>query len=99
MQDDFFDDFEEEEEEVPDWMGGIDSDDDGDGTSDEFDMLRRKSARAGSAYEDLPQDEFANSGSSGFSLQGLTPTQRLIIALLVLLFVIVSGIGVILLIT
>lgn len=97
MQDNFFDDFEEEEEEeeVPNWMSP--DDDGGDEATDEFDMLRRKSARAGSAYEALPEDEFTDSGSSGFSLQALTPTQRLIVAVLVLLNVIVIGLGIFLL--
>lgn len=53
----------------------------------EFDQLRRKSARASAAHGEMREAEPA----------GWTPGQRLIIALLVLLNIIVIGFGVLVL--
>ncbi len=96
MQDDFFDSFDDEEEgdEVPDWMTPIAEDEDGFEEEDgDFDMLRQKSARAGSAYDEIPEeDEFADD-SAGFSLDSFTPGQRLILVILLLLIVIVGFAG------
>lgn len=105
MQDDFFDglDFDDEEdvvEERPDWMAFGDDDLDEPDEGDQFDMLRQKSARAGSAFDDMTEEDpfGGNQASSSFSLQGLTSSQRMILAVLVLLNVIVIGVAVVLLI-
>ena len=103
MEDDFFDDLElddiEEDdlEETPDWMAFGD-DPEEDEESDEFDMLRQKSARAGSAFDDIAEeDPFQEEQSSSF-LEALTPSQRTILAVLVLLNVLVIGTALVLLI-
>ena len=102
MQDDFFDDldFEDEEdglEETPDWMD-LGDDLDEEEESDEFDRLRQKSARAGSAFDDIEEEDPFQQEEQGsaLSLQGLTPQQRMILAVLVLLNVIVIAIAVVL---
>ena len=105
MQDDFFDDLDLEDEddddgfeETPDWMAFGDDDLEEGEESDEFDVLRQKSARAGSAFDDIAEeDPFQETESSSFSLQDLSPSQRMILAVLVLLNVVVIGIGVVLL--
>lgn len=88
MQDDFFDDLEMDDEDeleaVPDWMSLDDVDEDT-GDVDEFDMLRQKSARAGSAMEEISEPDPFNDNNSSFSLQGLTSSQRTILAVLVVL--------------
>lgn len=67
---------------------------------DEFDQLRHHSARAGSTYDDMElehdqeEDPFAENGRSPFSLGNFTPTQRLILALLVVLDILAIGFGV-----
>lgn len=60
---------------------------------DEFDRLRRKSARSETMYDDLTMEEepLAPSGASGFSLSNFTPAQRLILAVLVLLDILAIG--------
>ena len=102
MEDDFFDDLElddveDELQETPDWMafgGDLDEEED---EPDEFDRLRQKSARAGSAFDDIAEeDPFQEEQGSSF-LQNLTPSQRTILAVLVLLNVIVIGVALVLL--
>lgn len=64
---------------------------------DEFDKLRRKSARAGTMFDDMETDsEFAatESGASAFSLSNFSTGQRLILALLLLLDVLMIGFGI-----
>jgi hypothetical protein len=103
MTDDFISDFRDDmgDEAGPDWLGdleGIEDEEEGpppvmdEEGADEFDQLRQRSARASSAYEDVEIDE--GGGSSGFSLSLLTPGQRLVLAVLLLLNVIVIIIGV-----
>lgn len=60
---------------------------------DEFDRLRRKSARSETMYDDLTMEEepLAPSDASGFSLSNFTPAQRLILAVLVLLDILAIG--------
>lgn len=71
-----------------------------DDLDDEFDQLRRKSTRGESLDDDLAEDTFfseeasSSSGrSSGFAWRNFTPGQRLILALLVLLNIIMGAIG------
>ena len=103
MQDDFFDDLDldddDELEETPDWMD-FGTNEVSDDEPDEFDRLRQKSARAGSAFDEMTEEDpfRGNESRSSFSLQGLTPSQRTILAVLVLLNVIVIGAAVVLLI-
>ena len=69
-----------------------------DDLDDEFDHLRRKSARGESLDDDLDSDytffEDESSGGSGFAWSSFTPGQRLILALLVLLNIVMGAIGV-----
>lgn len=65
---------------------------------DEFDQLRRKSTRGGSLDDDLDSDETLfsneeNGRSGGFAWGSFTPGQRLILALLVLLNIVMGAIG------
>ena len=67
---------------------------------DEFDQLRRKSTRGGSLDDDLASEETLfseeRSGRSrgGFAWGSFTPGQRLVLALLVLLNIVIGAIGV-----
>ncbi|MBX3059635.1 MAG: hypothetical protein KF770_24550 [Anaerolineae bacterium] len=60
--------------------------------SDEFDQLRRSSARSETMFNELEDGRPASSGGSGFSLSNFTAGQRLVLALLVVLDIIVIGI-------
>ncbi|WP_420627305.1 hypothetical protein [Candidatus Leptofilum sp.] len=68
-----------------------------DDMDDEFEQLRRKSARGESLDDDLASDdEFfseESSGGSGFAWRNFTPGQRLILALLVFLNIVMGVIG------
>jgi hypothetical protein len=102
MKDNFYDDPELEDEdegleETPDWMA-LNEEPEGDAEVDEFDMLRQKSARAGSAFDDISEEDPFRDNSSSFSLQGLTSSQRMILAVLLLLNVLVIGTALVLLI-
>jgi hypothetical protein len=102
MQDNLFDDLEfddedEDLEETPDWMA-LDEEPVEEEEVDEFDMLRQKSARAGSAFEDMSEEDPFRDNSSSFSLQGLTSSQRMILAVLLLLNVLIIGTALVLLI-
>jgi len=87
--DNFLDDYEEEEEPnvvtVEDEVLA--------GEEDEFDRLRRKSARSETMDDDLAFDEElpASSSDSGFSLSNFSSTQRLVLAILVLLDILAIG--------
>lgn len=106
MTDDFISSFrserdfdDEPEEDLPEWIGDMDADDvddfeAGDG-DDDFDQLRRKSARTGAAYDEMTLDDDGDGG--GISLSQVSPPQRLILAILLLLNVIVITAGVLLL--
>jgi len=62
-------------------------------TSDEFDQLRRSSARSETMFNDLDEEQPEESGGgSGFSMSNFSPGQRLVLALLVVLDIIVIGI-------
>ena len=68
-----------------------------DDIEDEFEQLRRKSARGESLDDDLDSDDAffseESSGGSGFAWRDFTPGQRLTLALLVLLNIIMGTIG------
>ena len=103
MQDDFFDDLEfedegEEIEETPDWMAFGEELEEEDAEVDQFDMLRQKSARAGSAFDDMSEEDPFQDNSPMFSLQSLTSSQRTILVVLLLLNVLVIGTALVLLI-
>lgn len=103
MQDDFFDDLEfedegEEIEETPDWMAFGEELEEEEAEVDQFDMLRQKSARAGSAFDDISEEDPFQDNSPMFSLQGLTSSQRTILVVLLLLNVLVIGTALVLLI-
>ena len=71
MQDNSFDDLEfndedEEVEETPDWMV-FEEEPEGDEEVDEFDVLRQKSARAGSAFDDISEEDPFRDSFSSFS--------------------------------
>lgn len=62
-------------------------------SSDEFDQLRRSSARSETMFNDLNDENRPSaSSSSGFSMSNFTAGQRLVLALLVLLDIVVIGI-------
>jgi hypothetical protein len=101
MTDDFIssfradDDFDDEPgEELPDWIGDTaeGADEYGD-EEDSFDRLRQKSARTGAAYDEMDLDDNEN---EGLSLSHLSPQQRAILAVLLVLNVIVIVVGVLL---
>lgn len=100
MADDFINNFRNDfgNEEGPDWIQDL-AGDDGDmaepaaGESDDFDRLRQQSARASSASGGMTLEEERSSGG-GFSLNQFTPGQRMILAILVLLNVIVGGVAI-----
>lgn len=63
---------------------------------DEFDQLRRKSTRGESLDDELDGDDALfseESSSSGFSWSNFSPGQRLILALLVLLNIVIGIVG------
>ena len=69
-----------------------------DDIEDEFDQLRRKTARGESLDDDLDSDdaffsEESSGGSGGFAWRDFTPGQRLTLALLVLLNIIMGTTG------
>jgi hypothetical protein len=59
---------------------------------EELDNLREKSTRTSTIYDDL-EVEGGGSSSEGFSLESLTPQQRLILAFLLFLNVIACAVG------
>lgn len=63
---------------------------------DEFDQLRRKSARGETFDDELAEEEaFAmDEGGTGFSLSNFSSGQRLILAVLVLLDILMIGFGI-----
>lgn len=67
------------------------------GNDDEFDQLRRKSARTGSMQDEMETSgapEAAARTESSFSWSSFTPGQRLVLALLVVLDIIAIAFGV-----
>lgn len=60
--------------------------------SDEFDQLRRSSARSETMLNELDDENRPTAGGSSFSLSNFTAGQRLVLALLVVLDIIVIGI-------
>lgn len=68
-----------------------------DDIDDEFEQLRRKSARGESLDDDLDSDDAffseESSSGSGFAWRDFTPGQRLALALLVLLNIVMGTIG------
>lgn len=92
-----FDDFEDDDFMLsePDFSSSPSLDDDG----DEFDRLRRASARNASIYNDLDDDvtstnENRSTSGSSFSLNNFTAGQKLVLAILTLLNICVIGIGI-----
>lgn len=66
---------------------------------DEFDVLRQKTVRSGSTFDDMDtsvDDEF--SSSSGFSLSNFTTSQKLILLALLMLDIVAVGFGILVLI-
>ena len=68
-----------------------------DDIDDEFDQLRRKTARGESLDDDLANDDAffseESSSGSGFAWRNFSPGQRLTLALLVLLNIVIGTIG------
>ena len=96
--DDFeFENEEEELQETPEWLG-LEEEPEEDAEVDQFDMLRQKSARAGSARDAMTEEDPFRNSSSSFSLQDLTSSQRMILAVLLVLNVLVIGTALVLLI-
>jgi hypothetical protein len=82
MADDF--DTSPEQDDASEWLQDMSGE-------DEFESLRRKSARASTVYEEMEvadDDEVAPTSSSGGLLGRFTPVQGLILAFLLLLNVI-----------
>ncbi|HSM56020.1 MAG TPA: hypothetical protein VK879_07695 [Candidatus Sulfomarinibacteraceae bacterium] len=78
-----FEEFQDLEEEEP---AGFDFE-------DEFDRLREKTARTSAVYDDMElDDEFEDEEPQGFFSQ-ITPGQRLILLVLLLLDIVVIAIG------
>lgn len=108
MADDLINNFRDEnfgDEEGPDWVQDLEfgsesatASDPGlagePGDFDEFEELRQRSARAGTVYEEVDFEEDASSKGSAFSLNQFTPGQRMVLAILVLLNVIVGGVAI-----
>lgn len=64
--------------------------------TDEFDQLRRTSARSETMFNDLSEDDFIeerDSSGGGFSMSNFSPGQRLILAVLVILDILIVGFG------
>lgn len=103
MTDDFSNNFRDSnfgDEEGPDWVQDLEFGSEPGpagsepGEFDEFEELRQRSARAGTSYEDVELEEGNAGGSSAFSLNQFTPGQRMVLAVLLLLNVIVGGIAI-----
>lgn len=101
MTDDFSDFQDDTFDDTPDWL--LDGDDDGLSTGgeavvseeDEFEQLRRKSARTGSMYDDMDGGEAVQaSSSSSFSWSSFSSGQRLVLALLIVLDILAIAFGV-----
>lgn len=62
---------------------------------DQFDQLRETSARSETLYNEMDDDALVEGGSSGsgFSLSNFSPGQRLVLAVLVVLNVLMLGFG------
>lgn len=62
---------------------------------DEFDRLRQKTARASAVYDDMEYEELEEEvgGRGGGFLGQFSPQQRLILAVLLLLDILVIGLG------
>jgi len=103
MADDFINDFRSNnfgDEEGPDWVQDLDfasesgtEESAAGGDFDEFEELRQRSVRASTAYEDMSLEEEGSSKGGALSLNQFTPGQRLVLAILVLLNVIVGGVA------
>lgn len=59
---------------------------------DEFDRLRQKTTRTSAVYDDMEFEELEEEEGEGFFAQ-ISPQQRLILALLLLLDIVVIAIG------
>ncbi len=77
------------DKELPEWLEEASSDDGS--VDDEFDRLRERTALASEMYEEM--EEMPAKSSSGGFFSRLTPGQRFIISILILLNVIVIIIG------
>jgi hypothetical protein len=67
---------------------------------DEFEQLRRKSARTGSSFDDMDtsvDDEFRPDEGSGFSLNNFTTSQKLVLLALLMIDIVAVGFGLLLL--
>ncbi len=64
--------------------------------SDQFDQLRRSSARSETMFDDFSEEELqeeSGGSESGFSMSNFTPIQRIILAVLVVLNIMMIGFG------
>ncbi|MCZ7667654.1 MAG: hypothetical protein M5U34_10765 [Chloroflexi bacterium] len=100
MSDDFGDFQDDTFDDTPDWL--LDGDEDDHDTvqavvsdEDEFEQLRRKSARTGSMYDDMDGEaDIQASSSSSFSWSSFSSGQRLVLALLIVLDILAIAFGV-----
>ncbi|MBE7532256.1 MAG: hypothetical protein HND44_21520 [Chloroflexi bacterium] len=87
------DDFDDLSDEDYGFDNDFSSASDADHNSDQFDQLRRSSARSETMFNELDDENRPTSSSgSGFSLSNFSAGQRLVLALLVVLDIIVIGI-------
>ena len=102
MTDDFSSFGDDSFDDTPDWLmeeedGSLSSDANVEesGDDDQFEQLRRKSARSGSMYDDMESDnEGQSSDGSSFSWSSFSSGQRLVLALLIVLDILAIGFGV-----
>ena len=102
MTDDFSSFGDDSFDDTPDWL--MEEDDDSlsseaemeeSGDDDQFEQLRRKSARSGSMYDDMESDgDGQSSGGSSFAWSSFSSGQRLVLALLIVLDMLAIGFGV-----
>ncbi len=102
MTDDFSSFGDDSFDDTPDWL--MEDDDDsipadadieGAGDDDQFEQLRRQSARSGSMYDDMESDgDGESSGGSAFSWGSFSSGQRLVLAFLIVLDILAIGFGV-----
>jgi hypothetical protein len=95
LDDDSFDFDEFDVTDSPEVSPIIGLEEDGDDEDDEFARLRQKSARAGTVSSDMEMEEVVAGESrfGAFSLSNFTTGQRLILAFLLLLDILMIGFG------
>lgn len=100
MSDDFANEFRNRygDQDGPDWLQDLEEEEMAapaaeDDDVDEFERLRQQSARASASSDDLTYEVSDSGGSTPFSLSQFSPTQRLILAILVFLNVVVGAVA------